>query len=115
MSADNRDREPLPGAPGGEIDDGWGPWRTDISEWDVTTHDVRFECVGGIHKISTRPRADLPPRPAEPAPVDVAAQLVKLRETFCFASPGSDEGITAWLEGFDAAVSIIAAAQEDKP
>ena len=50
--------------------------------------------------------------PAEPAPADVAAQLVKLRETFCLASPGSDEGFTAWLEGFDAAVAIISATQE---
>lgn len=71
MTPVNRDREPLPGAPGGEIDDGWGPWRTDISEWDVTTHDVRFECIGGVHKISTRPRA-----PASPVIADQEAQAV---------------------------------------
>ncbi len=59
-----------------------------------------------------RIRAALIPRPAEPAPADVAAQLAKLRETFCLASPGSDEGFTAWLEGFDAAVAIISATQE---
>ena len=62
--------------------------------------------------------------PVRPAPVpagkaiseaaDVAAQLAKLRETFCLASPGSDEGFTAWLEGFDAAVAIISATQETR-
>ena len=136
MSADNRDREPLPGAPGGEIDDGWGPWRTDISEWDVTTHDVRFECVGGIHKISTRPRADLPPRPAEPAQaaqVDVMVNLyVELENLLAvYSEPDKQlccdghmcgcQGATEYQQAehyakaaLDEARDIIAAAQEGR-
>ena len=31
----------------------------------------------------------------------------KRRETFCLASPGSDEEIHAWLAGFDAAATAI--------
>jgi len=46
-------------------DEGWSDWRTDISEWNVTTHDVRFECIGGIHKISTRPRSEALPAARE--------------------------------------------------
>lgn len=34
-------------------------------------------------------------------------KLADLRETFCYASPGSDEEIESWLAGFDAAVEII--------
>jgi len=45
----------------------WGPWRSDISEWNVTTHDVRFECIDGIHKISTRPRTHTSPVIADQA------------------------------------------------
>jgi hypothetical protein len=41
--------------------EGWGDW-TIAEEWDVTNNDVQFECVGGIHKVRTRPRIKLEPK-----------------------------------------------------
>jgi len=42
-------------------DEGWGDW-TIAEEWDVTNNDVQFECVGGIHKVRTRPRIKPEPK-----------------------------------------------------
>lgn len=40
-------------------------------------------------------------------PTDVTAKLAAARETFCMASPGSDEEFTSLLLGFDTAAAII--------
>lgn len=135
MTPDNRDREPLPGAPGVEewdgplnpeeeamIDAAWEKHKAARPD-EPAPADVAALAGGeplpgapGGKRASDEcghpfcgPTCGSAPRPAEPEPADVAAQLAKLRETFCLASPGSDEGITAWLEGFDAAASIITA------
>ena len=42
-----------------------------------------------------------------------AKQLAAARETFCYASPGSDEDFTSLLLGFDTAAGIIRAITTD--
>ena len=42
-----------------------------------------------------------------------AKQLAAARETFCYASPGSDEEFTSLLLGFDTAAGIIRAITTD--
>jgi hypothetical protein len=46
---------------------------------------------------------------------DLLKQLAAARETFCLASPGSDEEFTSLLLGFDTAVGIVKAALPAQP
>ena len=71
-------------------------------------HDGRWVCSSECWDIAVSVIDRLlAPRPAEPAQVDVRARLAAARETFCMASPGSDEEFTSLLLGFDTAAAII--------
>jgi hypothetical protein len=46
---------------------------------------------------------------------DLLSQLAAARETFCYASPGSEAEFTSLLLGFDTAVAIVKAALPAQP
>ena len=64
-------------------------------------HDGRWVCSSDCWD-----RAALEPV-AQPETPEIIERLAALRETFCYASPGSDEEFSSLLLGFDTAVKII--------